>query len=420
MSKQVVVIGAGIVGLSAAYYCARRGHRVTVLDRGPQQRDGCSFGNAGLIVPSHFTPLAAPGVVWQGLKWMWNPRSPFYIKPRWDRELLAWGWRFWRSANRRHVQRCAPVLRDLNLAGRACFDELAEELAAASDDFGLVRRGLLMLCRTDEALGHEAATAEQAVALGIPAEVCDRERLAELEPNVRMNVVGGVYFPQDCHLSPNRLMAALERRAAAVGVQFSWEADVVGWRMVGRRLAAANTASGEVAGDEFVLCGGAWSGEAVRGLRLSLPMQAGKGYSVTLDGPRLIPNRCALLAEARVAVTPIGESLRFGGTMEIAGLNESIDPRRVQGIVDAAVRYYPDLKADDFKDVRPWCGLRPCSPDGMPYLGRTRRYRNLTIATGHAMMGLSLGAISGKIVAELASDERPDFDLGLLCPDRFG
>lgn len=416
MSKHVVVIGAGIVGLSAAYYCARRGHRVTVLDRAPQHRDGCSFGNAGMIVPSHFTPLAAPGVVWQGLKWMWNPRSPFYVKPRWDRELLSWGWRFWRSASRQHVERCAPVLRDLNLAGRACY----EELAAASHDFGLVRRGLLMLCKTRDALAHEAKTAEQAQALGIPAEVCDGKRLAELEPDARMDVAGGVYFPRDCHLSPNRLMAEMERRAEAAGARFLWESDVVGWQMVGRQLAAANTTRGEVGGDEFVLCGGAWSGEAVRGLRLTLPMQAGKGYSVTLDRPRRMPKTCAILAEARVAVTPMGESLRFGGTMEIGGLDESIDRRRVQGIVDAAVRYYPDLRSEDFANVRPWCGLRPCSPDGMPYLGRTRRFRNLSIATGHAMMGLSLGAISGKIVAELVSDERPELALELLCPDRFG
>src|SRR6185295_7230626 len=121
--KHVLIIGGGVIGLSTAYYCARRGHRVTVLDRNPEQRDGCSFGNAGMVVPSHFVPLAAPGMVWRGLKWMWNPESPFWVKPRLDRELLDWGWKFWRASNQRQVTRAAPLLRDMPLASRAAFEE---------------------------------------------------------------------------------------------------------------------------------------------------------------------------------------------------------------------------------------------------------------------------------------------------------
>jgi D-amino-acid dehydrogenase len=433
VSKHVVVIGAGIVGLSTAYYCAERGHRVTVIDRAPQQRDGCSFGNAGMIVPSHFTPLAAPGMVALGLRWMWNPESPFYIKPRWNRELFSWAFKFWRAATRNHVVRCAPVLRDLNLAGRTCYEELAD-LARHDDnaDFGLERRGLLMLCRSQHTLDEEAETAHRARDLGIAADVLDREQLAALEPDVKMDVAGAVYFPRDCHLSPNRLMAELERRATQAGVRFLWNTEVIGWRLVGKHLAAVNirpAAGGEstatkpaeeVSADEFVLAGGAWSGELVRALRLSLPMQAGKGYSLTLPRPPRLPKICAILTEARVAVTPMGDSLRFGGTMEIAGLDETISERRVRGIIRAARQYYPEFRSEDFAGVRPWCGLRPCSPDGMPYLGRTARYHNLVIATGHAMMGLSLGAISGQIATRLVSEESPEFDLALLSPDRYG
>jgi D-amino-acid dehydrogenase len=243
-----------------------------------------------------------------------------------------------------------------------------------------------------------------------------------------MDVAGAVYFPRDCHLSPNRLMAHLERRATQTGVQFLWNTEVIGWRLVGKHLAAVNVRSGagdknsvdEIAADEFVLAGGAWSGELVRGLHLSLPMQAGKGYSLTLSRPPKLPKICSILTEARVAVTPMGGSLRFGGTMEIAGLDETISERRVRGIIQAARQYYPEFQSEDFAGVRPWCGLRPCSPDGMPYLGRTTRYHNLVIATGHAMMGLSLGAISGQIVTRLVSEESPEFDLGLLSPDRYG
>ena len=170
MSKHVLTIGAGVIGLSTAYYLARRGCRVTVLDREPSPRDGCSFGNAGMIVPSHFVPLAAPGMVALGLKWMWNPESPFYVKPRLNADLLTWGWKFWRAATAAHVDRSAPLIRDLSFASRALFEELA---ALPDNDFGLVKRGLLMLCKTQHALDDEARTAARARDLSIPAEVLD-------------------------------------------------------------------------------------------------------------------------------------------------------------------------------------------------------------------------------------------------------
>jgi D-amino-acid dehydrogenase len=172
--------------------------------------------------------------------------------------------------------------------------------------------------------------------------------------------------------------------------------------------------------DEFVICGGSWSPILARQLQLRLPMQAGKGYSLTLPKPRQLPTLCAIFTEARVAATPMGSSLRFGGTMEIAGLNEEINPVRVQGIIKSVPRYYPDFSAEDFKDVQPWSGLRPVSPDGLPYVGRVRRYTNLSIATGHAMLGLSLGPVTGKLMAEILSKERPSIDTTLLDPQRYG
>src|SRR6185312_3717959 len=153
MSKRILVIGGGVIGLSTAYYCARKGHRVTVIDRNPEQRDGCSFGNAGMIVPSHFIPLAAPGMVALGLKWMWKPESPFYIRPRLDWDLLSWAFRFWRASTPGRVRRAAPLLRDLQLASRACFEELAD---LTGNGFALMKRGLLMLCKTQHALDEEA------------------------------------------------------------------------------------------------------------------------------------------------------------------------------------------------------------------------------------------------------------------------
>ena len=417
MSKTILIIGGGVIGLCTAYYCAKRGHRVTVIDRHPELRDGCSFGNAGMIVPSHFVPLAAPGMVALGLKWMWNPESPFYIKPRLNLELLSWAWKFWRASTPEHVRQSAPLLRDLSFASRACYEELA---ALPGSDFGLVKKGLLMLCKTQHALDEEAKTAETARSLGIPAEVLDARKTATLDPNVTMDVAGAVYFRKDCHLSPDRFMAGLKQQLAQMGATFLWKTEVHGWRIGNGEIDAVQTNHGsEMTANEYVLCGGSWSSETARDLRLNLPMQAGKGYSLTLDQPRQLPQICSIFTEARVAVTPMGNTLRFGGTMEIAGLNDDINPIRVRGIIKSVPKYYPQFREADFDGIKPWRGLRPCSPDGLPYMGRTKKYSNLVIATGHAMMGLSLGPISGKLTADVISGDNSSIPVQLMNPDRY-
>jgi D-amino-acid dehydrogenase len=418
MGKRVVIVGGGVIGLCAAYYCARRGWRVTLVDRNPAQRDGCSFQNAGMLVTSHFVPLAAPGMVALGLKWMWNPASPFYVKPRLSWDLLDWGLKFWRAATKEHVRRAAPLLRDLSLASHSCFEELA---ALPRSDFGLVRKGLLMLCRTRHALDEEIRTAKLGRALGIPSEVLDPKQVAARDPGIRMDVAGAVYFPQDCHLTPDRFVTQLQDRLAADGTEFVWNTEVSGWRVEGgRTIRAVTTRDGsEIEADEFILCGGSWSPLLARKLGLRIPMQAGKGYSLTLTKPRQLPEICAILTEARVAVTPMAGALRFAGTMEIAGLNEDINPVRVRGIIAAAAKYYPEFEPSDFEGVAPWRGLRPCSPDGMPYVGRTTKCANLSIATGHAMMGMSLGPVTGKLIAEILAGEIPQIDMTQLSPDRY-
>jgi len=416
MSKQVLIIGAGVIGLSTAYYAARKGHQVAVLDRGTIVQENCSYGNAGLVVPSHLVPLAAPGMVAQGLKWMLKPDSPFYVKPRLDRDLRGWGFKFWRASNAGHVTRSAPLLRDLNLASRACFVELAELTGNA---FGFETKGLLCLCKTEHRLEEEVRTAGQARQLGLNVEVLTARQATELDPHLRLDIVGAVYFRDDCHLIPALFMAALKQQLVKLGVKFLWETELTGWRLNANSIMAVRTAKGEFTADEYVLCGGSWSPVVARELRLTLPLQPGKGYSLTLPKPRKLPAIPAILTEARVAVTPMGRSLRFGGTMEIAGLNETINPVRVQGIIKSVAKYYPDFTPQDFDGIKPWCGLRPCSPDGLPYVGRTARYPNLSIATGHAMMGLSLAPITGKLMSQVLSDETPEIDLRLLRPDRY-
>jgi D-amino-acid dehydrogenase len=414
--KHILVIGGGVLGLSTAYHCALKGHRVTVLDRGAAEHQNCSYGNAGLVVPSHFVPLAAPGMIRLGLKWMLKPDSPFYIKPRLNRDLFDWGIKFWRAANRAHVRRSAPLLRDVNVASRACYEELAD---LTGNTFGFEKKGLLCLCKTERRFEEEAKIAMQAGELGLKADVLTAGQAAKLDPNIRMDIAGAVYFGDDCHLTPTRFMAALKQQLERLGVVVVWSTKVTGCTHHASRITSVQTPRGEFSAEEFVLCAGSWSSGIARDLGLKLPMQAGKGYSLTLAEPRQSPGIPAILTEARVAVTPMGDTLRFAGTMEIAGLNEQINPVRVQGIINSVPKYYPDFAPQDFGRIQPWCGLRPCSPDGLPYIGRTRQFANLAIATGHAMMGLSLGPISGKLIAEILSGEAPSIDIRLFDPDRY-
>lgn len=386
-----------------------------VVERKPRGRDGCSFGNAGMIVPSHFVPLAAPGMVALGFKWMWNPESPFFIKPRLDAGLMRWGWNFMRAATREHVNRCAPLIRDLSLASRKLFIDWQE----GGEDLGLVTEGLIMLCRTEHGMDEEASAAAKARELGVPAEVLDARSLAAVEPSVTMAAIGGVLYPKDAHLSPEKFVGALERTLLAEGCEFVWEAEALGWKRNGNKLAALKTTRGEIPSDTFILAAGSWSDTMLDGLNLRLPMQAGKGYSLTLKNPVQLPRKCAIFTEARVAVTPMNGQLRFGGTMEIAGRDESITRRRVHGIIRAARQYYPAFEEAHFEGIEPWRGLRPCSPDGMPYLGRTRAASNLILATGHAMMGLSLAPITGALAAAIVDGEPTGIDISLLDPDRY-
>lgn len=418
-SQTVLICGGGITGLCTAYYLAREGLAVTVVERqaGPGH-DHCALGSAGYVSPSHVIPLAAPGMVWKGLKWMMDSRSPFYIRPRLDTDLMRWGWLFWRASTRRRVLRAAPVLRDLCLQSRTLYEEL-DALTDARSEFR--QDGLLNVCRTQQSLDDEAnGLARLANELGVEAQVLDAKQTAALGLGVKLAIAGSVYFPIDAHLTPARFCAVLTDLLVGMGVRFRWNTELFGWRTVGGRVVAAQTTAGDLLADDFVLTAGSWTGGMASGLGLRLPMQAGKGYSLTLPNPRFRVTKPFILKERRVAVTPMGGTLRFGGTMEIAGHDGRVRPERVAQIVAGVQAYMPEFTAADFAGLTPWFGYRPVSPDGMPYLGRFRRHPNLIAACGHAMLGVTLAPITGRLVADILDGRTPSVDLTLLDPDRYG
>lgn len=410
------MLGGGVVGLSAAHYLLERGHAVTLLERGGPDRDCCSLGNAGFISPSHFVPLAAPGIVRRAIGWMGDPESPFYVHPRLDPSFLSWSFRFCRAARPGPARRAEPVLRDLALRSRSLFEGIAEE---TGNDFELVREGLLVLFRSDRALRHEERLVARSIELGMPARMVDGAGLRALEPELTLDVLGGALYPLDAHVTPQRFVALLARRVAERGGAIEWNAEARGFRTEGRRLRAVLTSRGDVDADELVLAAGSWTGLLARRLGIPLPLEPGKGYSMTLEAPRERPRRSIILNEARVAVTPMGATMRVGGTMELGGFDLAIRPPRIRGIVRSLTRYLTGFRAEDFEGAAAWCGLRPLSPDGLPYVGRTRRYENVTIATGHAMMGFGLGPVTGLLVAQTISGETPDVPLAALSPDRY-
>src|SRR5262249_35241007 len=246
--KSVIVVGGGIIGLFTAYYVAQKGLKVTIVERGGPDHDCCSLGNAGMIVPSHFVPLAAPGMVGLGLRMLLNPEGPFAIRPSLDKELIGWCLRFIRSANAGHVARSAPLLRDMHLMSRTCYETLASEL---DESFGLVQHGLLMICKTRHALDEETQLANEAYKLGIRAEVMNPAQIARLDPKITVDAAGAVYYAQDCNLNPNRLVAALVKTLPRVGVEFHWDSEVIGWTSGAAGIKTIVTRCGEYRADEY-------------------------------------------------------------------------------------------------------------------------------------------------------------------------
>ncbi len=413
-NTRVIIVGGGVIGLCTAYYSLRRGFAVTLVEREAAGADNCSMGNAGMVVPSHFTPLAAPGMITKGLRWMFNPESPFYVRPRVNVDLMRWGWLFYQHSTERHVAATRELLRDLNLESRRLFAELAED-----QDFGLVKRGLLMLCKTPKGLDEEALVAYAAREIGLTAEVLNRSETTKLDPGITMNVAGAVYFPQDCHLDPARFMAVLRRRILELGGVIESGLEIDSIAASNGRVHAIGGQGRRFEGGQFVVAGGSWTPRLLAVLGIKLPLQAGKGYSLTLTKPPQQPRLCSIFAEAKVAVTPMGGDLRFAGTMEVGGLDLSINPARVRGMVKSVHAYFPEFSERDFDGIVPWAGLRPVSPDGIPYLGGVRGFANLFAATGHAMMGLSLAPVSGQLVADLLAGDRSFRTIGAMDANRF-
>lgn len=415
MTKRVdtLVIGSGSIGVCCAYFLSSKGMQVTVVDQG-QIGAGCSYGNAGVLAPSHIVPLPAPGVLLQGIKWMFDPESPLYIKPRLNLPLFKWLSRFGLACREAPKHRSMLLLRALMQASMALYEDFA---SMDGPGFHFKKNGSLNIYKNPTSFESSVKEAQHLKPHGITYEVLDQAAVRQIEPKVHPRVVGGIYFSEDAHMNPSEFVRGLALRCESKGVDFLTTTEVIGFKTSDGRISSVRTTKGEFEPEQVVLAAGSWSPKLVRDLKLALPIQPAKGYSITVkceDRDQAFP---VTLMESKVIVTPMGGILRFAGTLELAGLDFSINQRRLDAIQRAVPEYLVGM--DEYELLEIWRGLRPLTPDGLPIIGRSHSWKNLMIATGHGMQGLVLGPITGKIVSQLMFEETPIVDVTALGEHRF-
>ena len=414
VKKKVVVLGGGIVGLSTAYYLIQEGHEVTIIDKG-RLDSGASHVNAGYLTPSHIVPMAAPGMISKGMNWMFNAKSPFYIKPRFDLDLIRWGLKFIKSCTNEHVQSSMKSILDINLLSKKLYLEM---LKSESFDFHLETKGLLMAYKTSHAEKEESEISKWAKDLGIKVEQFSKEQVLKIQPDIPMDIAGAFWYKSDAHSTPELFINNLKDYLIKKGVGFKLESTVKYFQKNNKQIQKVVTDKGIFEADEFVLSTGAWSQQILKDLCIKLLIQPGKGYRINVYKSTGI-TLPAILLESKVAVTPMDGFTRFGGTMEISGINHRTNIKRVHAIADSVTKYYPTLEIPktSINDVQ--SGLRPLSPDGLPFIGRHSKIKNMVLATGHSMMGWSLGPATGQLVTEVISGRKTSMDLKPFLPERI-
>ena len=409
----VVVVGAGVIGVCTAYFLAKHGCRVTILDRA-QPGSGCSYGNAGLITPSLSGPIAGPGVIRRALKYMLHEDSPLLIRLRPDWRLLSWLAQFARNCRQSAMDAAIPVLRDLSRASLRLFEELiaTEDLA-----FDYERRGLLAVYTS--MAGWEAGMREANLLrdYGLQPQPLDCNGARALEPSLLESVAGAVFFPEDAHGDSFRFACQMSQAAMRLGVECLAHTNVTGVEAGGNHDATVHTNKGPVKAARVVLTTGAWAPELLRQLRVRIPVQPAKGYSITMDRQVIAPRIPLLNMDMKVAITPIGNRLRFAGTLEFAGLDLKPNATRTQLVLRGGTGIIPEIRNP--QNVETWCGLRPCTPDGLPIIDAVPGHPNIYLSAGHGMLGYTLGPVSGQLLAELIVEKHRRAPLHALGFDRF-
>jgi len=413
--ENVTIIGGGIIGLCSAYYLNKENYDVTVIERG-DITDGCSFGNMGFISPSHFVPLASPGIISEGIRYMLSSSSPFYVKPRLNRDFLDWGYQFYKNSKALNSKKNALSLHNILQLSRSLIGDLKADLG---DTFDLEEKGCLMICKHKAILDHEFEMSEVAEKMGLKTECLNEVQVQQLEPDVEMAVSGAVLFKDDCHFDPGKLMKELKKYLESTGVKFQLGITVSGFKKEKNKITGVITDKGNFPCNNLVVSTGSWLPVISKMLGVKLLLQPGKGYSYTYEHVQKNVRYPAIMVDGRCAISPWGHKLRIGGTMELSGINGIVLEKRMQGIYNSAKSFYPGLKIESPVKEKIWHGLRPVTPDGLPYIGSVQNLDNVVFAGGHAMLGVSLGTGTGKLVSQLVQKKKTAIDVTPFLPARF-
>lgn len=413
--RHAIVVGGGVIGAACAYFIKKAGwESVTVLDRG-QFGKGCSHGNCGFVSPSHVLPLTVPGAIGQTLKALVSRNSPFSIKPRFDLALWSWLFQFARRCNERDMLASAQAIQALLHSSRSLYDEL---MATEPFDCEWQTLGLLFPFRTQAGLEHHDQNAEllrSSFGMSLTRFVGDDVR--DLEPALKRGLAGGWHYPGDAHLRPDKLMSSWRNVLTRLGVTIRDDCDVNGFVRDGTQATRVITSREEIAADAFVIAAGALTPWLNRELGCKIPIQPGKGYSITMRRPTKCPTLPLLCEEDRVAVTPMLSGYRLGSTMEFAGYDASLNRRRLALLTAGAAHYFDDPPIEPIEEE--WFGWRPMTPDSVPIIDRSPVMKNVLIAAGHNMLGVSMSPATGKLVAELLSGTDPHLNARRYALSRF-
>lgn len=413
--KKIIIVGGGINGLCAAYYLQKRNFEITVIDSGDISNN-CSFGNMGFLSPSHFVPLASPGIISEGLKYMLSSTSPFYIKPRLNLPFLRWAFKFYKNSNQKIVEKNAPYLSELLNLSRKLMDEIREDIG---DVFEMQEIGCMMMCQQQKTFEDELKVAEAAKKLNLNIEILNRDELQKREPDVELNIYGAVLFKDDAHIHPGKFMTAMKSYLEKNGIVFQLNTTVNGFKKNNQTIDGVITDKGTFTGDKIILSAGSWLPQLAKMLGISLLLEGGKGYSYTYDHVEKNIRYPAILVDGRCAITPWKHQLRIGGTMEFSGINNKVLIKRMEGIYNSVKLFYPGLQIEFPPKDKIWTGLRPVTPDGLPYISEIKKFDNVLVSGGNAMLGISQGAAAGLIISDIIEKKNASIDISAFAVERF-
>jgi D-amino-acid dehydrogenase len=413
LKADVLIVGGGVIGLACAYELSRAGVKVILIDKSDPGY-GCSYGNAGWITPCFSMPLPMPGMLIKSIGWLTDPESPLYIKPELSWTLFRWLLRFLLSMNRKQMLLSVDALTAISKQSLQLYKELA---AKTDKPFSFEQQGLFMVANSDEGYKYAKTEMELVARSGIPGRLMGEEESRAFEPSLTQRIKGGVFFNEEAHAEPLQVTQTLAHEAQKLGAVIISKAEVIDFQLGPKGIACARTTRGVFVADQFVLATGSWSPRIAQTLGLRVPVLGGKGYAIITDPLTPNPLRPMMLVEKKVAVTPRNGTLRLAGTLELVNQDETFTTRRVEAIVRGAREFMNVPQTIRYHEI--WRGLRPCTPDGVPIIGRTARYPNLILATGHQMLGLQSAPGTGKLVADLALGRTPDVDPYAFRANRF-